>query len=378
MKTVSIDGYIGYHWWDDSGVTAKKVKQQLDGILDGEEIHIEINSSGGSVYEGAVIFNLIRDYAKSHPVSVRINCLAMSMASYIALAARTVNKDSKITVCDNSILMIHNPWMYTWGDYRELKKDSEYLEKLAAMYSSVHCIASGKSEGDIRKAMDEESFYIGKEIIDAGFANEYEAFSGESDDDVAASVSKNTPNALDRDTLVRNAKTAANEAMEAARAAGQKDGKAYRGDLQKAAAFYQVITPPAAAGGETFTSGGGGNMKPEELLAKHKDCYDAVFALGEKAALEKERARVQAHIKLAKGVGAFSTAIKYIESGDSVLDENVHAEYLELSIKKRHLEARNDDEIGDISPGGDEKADAKAIGDAFRAGLRGKTIGGDQ
>ena len=93
MKTVLIDGYIGYHWWDDSGITAKKVKQQLDGILDGEEIYLEINSSGGSVYEGAVIFNLIRDYAKSHPVSVRINCLAMSMASYIALAARTVNKD---------------------------------------------------------------------------------------------------------------------------------------------------------------------------------------------------------------------------------------------------------------------------------------------
>ena len=119
-------------------------------------------------------------------------------------------------------------------------------------------------------------------------------------------------------------------------------------------------------------------MKPEELLAKHKDCYDAVFALGEKAALEKERARVQAHIKLGKGVGALATAVKYIESGESVLDESVHAEYLELSFKKRHLEARNADEIGDISPGGDEKADAKAIGDVFRAGLRGKIIGGEQ
>jgi len=378
MKTVLIDDKIGYNWWDGSGVTAKKVKQQLDGILDGEDIYIEINSPGGSVYEGAVIFNLIRDYAKSHPVSVRINCLAMSMASYIALAARTVDKDSKITVCDNSIFMIHNPWMYTWGDYRELKKDSEYLEKLAAMYGSVHCIASGKSERDIRKAMDEGTFYVGKEIIDAGFANEYEAFSGEDNDDVAASANKYTPNALDRDTLVRNAKTTANEAMEVARAAGQKNGKAYRSDLEKAVAFYQVSTPPAAAGGEIITSGGGGNMKPEELLAKHKDCYDAVFALGEKAALKKERARVQAHIMLGKEAGALDTAVKYIEGGDSSMDEKIRAEYLALSMKKNRLQARYDDEIGDISPGGDEKADAKAIGDAFRAGLRGKIIGGDQ
>ncbi|MCL2410062.1 MAG: Clp protease ClpP [Treponema sp.] len=377
MKTVLIDDKIGYNWWDGSGVTAKKLKQQLDGILDGEEINIVINSPGGSVYEGAVIFNLIRDYAKSHPVSVRINCLAMSMASYIALAARTVNKDSKITVCDNSIFMIHNPWMYTWGDYRELKKDSDYLEKLAAMYGSVHCITSGKSEKDIRKAMDEETFYVGKEIIDAGFANEYEAFSND-DDGIAASAGEITPNTLDRDTLVRNAKTAANEAMEAARAAGQKDGKAYRGDLEKAVAFYQVTTPPAAAGGEIITSGGGGNMKPEELLAKNKDCYDAVFALGEKAALEKERARVQAHIMLGKEAGALDTAVKYIEGGESSMDEKIRAEYLALSMKKSRLEARNDDDVGDTNLGGDGKADGKALADAFRAGVRGKMIGGTE
>jgi len=376
MKTVLIDDKIGYNWWDDSGITAKKVKKQLDGILDGEEIYIEINSPGGSVYEGAAIFNLIRDYAKSHPVSVRINCMAMSMASYIALAARTVDKNSKITVCDNSIFMIHNPWMYTWGDYRELKKDSEYLEKLAAMYGSVHSIASGTPEKDIRKAMDEDTFYIGKEIIDAGFANEYEAFTVGDNDDVAASANKIAPNAFDRDTLVRNAKTAANEAMETARVAGQKDGKAYRSDLEKAVAFYQVITPPAAAGGETNTSGGG-SMKPEDLLAKYKDCYDAVFALGEKSALEKERARVQAHIMLGKEAGALGTAVKYIEGGESSMDEKIRAEYLTLSMKKSQLEARDADEVGDINPGGDEKADAKAIGDAFRAGLRGKTIGGE-
>ena len=118
-------------------------------------------------------------------------------------------------------------------------------------------------------------------------------------------------------------------------------------------------------------------MKPEELLAKHKDCYDAVFALGEKAALEKERARVQAHIMLGKEAGALDTAVKYIEGGESSMDEKIRAEYLTLSMKNNRLKARNDDEIGDISPGGDEKADAKAIGDAFRAGLRGKTIGGE-
>ncbi|MDR2068384.1 MAG: hypothetical protein LBP71_00770 [Spirochaetaceae bacterium] len=50
---------------------------------------------------------------------MRINAIAMSMASYIALAARTVNRASKITVCDNSVVMIHNPWGITGNSKRQ-------------------------------------------------------------------------------------------------------------------------------------------------------------------------------------------------------------------------------------------------------------------
>ncbi|MCL2093812.1 MAG: Clp protease ClpP [Treponema sp.] len=370
MKTVTIDDVIGYDWWSDSGITAKKVKQQLEGLLDGEEIYVEINSPGGSVYEGAVIFNLLRDHAKTHPVSVRINCMALSMASYIALAARTVNKNSIITVCDNSIVMIHNPWMYTWGDYRELAKDSEYLEKLAAMYGSVHAYVSGQSDQDIRKAMDEESFYIGKEIIEAGFANTFDTIVQEDDD-----ASGMEPEG--RDNKIINAKFAANKAMDNARAAGQKDGTTYRSELEKAVALNPVIKPPAAAsaGGEKI-SGGGGNMKPEELLAQNKACYDAVFALGEKAALEKERARVNAHILLGKEAGSLDTAVKYIESGESSMDEKIRAEYLALSMKNNRLQARDDDDPGDINVGSEGEADEKDIAQAFRAGVQGKELKG--
>jgi ATP-dependent protease ClpP protease subunit len=106
MKEVFIDGDIGYSYWDDSGVTAKSVREQLNGLEEGEDINITINSPGGSVYEGIVIFNLIRDYAKTHPVLTRINCTAMSMASYIALAARTVDKNAKVSASENSVFMI--------------------------------------------------------------------------------------------------------------------------------------------------------------------------------------------------------------------------------------------------------------------------------
>jgi len=374
MKTVAIDDVIGYDWLTDSGITSKTVRQQLEGLLDGEEIQVEINSPGGSVYEGVVIFNLLRDYAKTHPVSVRINCMALSMASYIALAARTVNKNAVVTVSDNSIVMIHNPWMYTWGDYRDLAKDSEYLEKLAALYGSVHAAVSGQGDKAIRRAMDEESYYVGKEIVDAGFANNFDAITEEQN----ASGSASGLSVNSRDNIIISAKFAANKAMESSRSAGQKDGKAYRSDIEKAVAFYQTKPPTAASAGGEITKSGGGIMKPEELLAQNKACYDAVFALGEKAALDKERARVSAHIMLGKEAGSLETAVKYIESGESSMDEKIRAEYLALSMKKNRIDARNADEPGDVNVGAAGEADAKAIADAFRAGVQGKKIGGDK
>jgi ATP-dependent protease ClpP protease subunit len=370
MKTVSIEGDIGYDWWSDSGVTAKTVKEQLAGLLDGEEIQVNINSAGGSVYEGVVIFNLLRDHAKTHSVSVRINCMALSMASYIALAARTVDRNATITVSDNSVVMIHNPWTYTWGDYRDLQKEALYLEKLAAMYGSVHAAVSGQSEKDIRKAMDDETYYVGKEIVEVGFANNFDAI-----------VEEASGGAIDvRDNLIINAKFAVNKAMESARAAEKKDGSAYRNELEKAVALYQGYKPPAAAsagGVITNKTPGGGSMKPEELLAQDKACYDAVFALGEKAALEKEQARVSAHIMLGKEAGSLETAAKYIEEGKSSMDEAVRAEYLALSMKNNRIAARNADDVGDISTSqGGEDVDAKAVSHAFALGVQGKTMEG--
>lgn len=369
MKTVAIEGDIGYDWWTDSGVTAKTVKEQLSGLLDGEEIQVNINSAGGSIFEGIVIFNLLRDHARTHPVSVRINCMAMSIASYVALAARTVDKNARIAVSENSIMMIHNPYTVARGDYREFRSAADYLEKLSVLYGSVHAAVSGKPEDEIRTAMDNETFYVGAEIIDSGFANVFDAITEEEGGSADA-----------KNNLIINAKCAANKAIENARAALEKNGSAYRADIERAVALYAGKPPLLATDAGVEARGlkrGGGNMKPEELLAQDKACYDAVFALGEKAALEKERARVNAHIMLAREAGSLETAAKYIEEGRSSMDEAVRAEYLALSMKSNRIAARAADGPGDLNIAqGGEAADAKAFSSAFSLGVQGKTMEG--
>ena len=91
MLKIAIDREIS-RWY---GINDKDIAYQLNQAQPGEEIEIVINSPGGDVYTGVAIFNLIREAAKTHCVIVKIVGIAASMASYIMLAPRTVNKNLK-------------------------------------------------------------------------------------------------------------------------------------------------------------------------------------------------------------------------------------------------------------------------------------------
>jgi ATP-dependent protease ClpP protease subunit len=377
MKEVLINGDIGYDWFsEDGGITAKTITRQLDGLAAGEDIRISINSAGGSVNEGFVIFNMIRDYAKTHPISVIIDCMAMSIASYIALAARTVDAKAKITARENSIFAIHNPYTYTHGDYRDLKRMSDYLEKITSVYASAHIAVSGKTEKEIRAAMDEETFYVGQEIEAAGFANDYEALPNGENENTESTAAY-------RDNIIITAKFALNKTVEQAQKAEAKNPTAYYGDLEKTVAFIIPNTPAASntKTGEKININLGGTMKPEELLAQDKELYDAIFALGEKAGIDKERARVCAHLLLGEKSESLALSAKHIKAGVSTSDETVQAEYFAAKLDKGRISARNDDNLGDIHTGGEEGAgggpeDDARINAAFEKGFSGKDLGG--
>jgi ATP-dependent protease ClpP protease subunit len=387
MKTILIDDEIGYDWWTDSGVTAKSVQEQLNDIPDGEDIEIEINSPGGSVYEGAVIFNLIREIAKTHSVSVRLNCMALSMASYIALAARTVDANARVTAMDNSVLMIHNPWTISQGDYQQLRKDADYLEKLADMYAKVHSYVSGQGNDQIRQAMDNETWYVGREIVDAGFANNFEEITPKKGEDVADDA---VAFAAARKTAIENARAKFREMNSKTLAALAEHKQRPTDDAQRAAALADKLfiaksvdrsAPAASSGGGTDHStrieqSKGGCMKPEELQAQDKACYDEVLALGEKGAVEKERARVAALLKRGEKCNAMDIAMKHIQDGKAASDDDVVDEFLNAATDKKREQARLDDNIGPISGQGDigGGGDKNESVDAFVKGLRGEKL----
>lgn len=156
---VSIFGEIG-----DWGVSAADFASQLSAIPEDHAITVRINSQGGSVTEGYAIYNALKRRAN---VTTVVEGLAASMASVIMLAG------SKIQANANSLIVIHNPLlMGATGNAEELRKLAADIEKIGMQITGIYVAATGKSEADVKAAMDAETMFTAEEAKAWGLVQE--------------------------------------------------------------------------------------------------------------------------------------------------------------------------------------------------------------
>jgi len=156
MKKIKIIGVIGDEY------TESDTARELDDA-GGAPVEIWISSPGGDAYESYAIHNRIKTYEGK--TSVVINGLAASAASYIALAGDDVR------VFDNSIYMIHNPWLVAIGGEDEMTKAGRILSRTRETFADAYASRSGGTRQEMFELMDAETYLYGGEIIDAGFAD---------------------------------------------------------------------------------------------------------------------------------------------------------------------------------------------------------------
>jgi ATP-dependent Clp endopeptidase proteolytic subunit ClpP len=157
---VSIYDEIGF-----GGVTAKSFLAELK-KLSGQRVHLRINSVGGSVVEGAAIYNALRRHKGG--LVVHIDALAASMASVIAMAG------DETLIADNALVMIHNPWGMTMGDADELRKEADILDKLKATLVNAYVRKTGMEAEQVAQMMDDETWLNATEAVALGFADAIE------------------------------------------------------------------------------------------------------------------------------------------------------------------------------------------------------------
>ena len=163
-NTIGIYDPIGYDYWDDSGVTAKRISAALRS-LDGADVVVNINSPGGDVFEGLAIYNLLREY-KGH-VTVRVLGVAASAASFIAMAA------DEIQIARAGFFMIHNAWTGLWGNRNDLRETADFLEQIDDTIADIYHVRSGLSMDELKVDMDKERWINGRDAIDSGFADAF-------------------------------------------------------------------------------------------------------------------------------------------------------------------------------------------------------------
>lgn len=125
---------------------------------------LNINSPGGSYFEGAAIFNLLRAY----PNRIMVNVLgeAASAASLVAMAGDTIRMH------DGALMMIHSAAGLAMGNKKDMRDLANILDKVDNVAASVYAARTGNSRERVLQLMEAETWMSPEDAVKNGFADE--------------------------------------------------------------------------------------------------------------------------------------------------------------------------------------------------------------
>lgn len=127
-------------------------------------ITVWINSPGGDCVAAAQIYNMLMDYP--HDVTVKVDGIAASAASVIAMAGTTV------LMSPVSMMMIHNPMTVAMGDTEEMQKAIDMLAEVKESIINAYEIKTNLSRAKISHLMDAETWMNANRAVELGFADD--------------------------------------------------------------------------------------------------------------------------------------------------------------------------------------------------------------
>lgn len=175
---------IGFGFF--GGKSAKQFRKELKEVLNAtpkpKRLIIRVNSPGGQAFDGFAMANAIREV--DIPTVSIVEGWAASAASTVAIAADTVRMHK------TSMMMIHNPWSFAFGESKDMRKEADILDKIRDVIAEDYERKSGQDMKKILAAMDAETWFKASEAEEFGLA-----------DEVIDSEKKNAVLAWDIDTL---------------------------------------------------------------------------------------------------------------------------------------------------------------------------------
>ncbi len=324
-------------WWTgertgEPAVTSETVNRELARLREASHVTVRLNSCGGDLYAGLAIHDVLR--ALPAEVTVRVEGIAASAASVIACAG------DRVVVTPGSILMVHEGALalcgyYTGSDVRALSADMDAgVRAMLGVYSAK----TGRTVEELRPVVEAETWLVGQEIVDAGFADELDDYSGEGGADEVTTDEGG-------ETVIAGVAHDLSRFRHVPDLAARVSASVRRVTQAPAAtpAVSEMAAPPCAA-----TEEKGESMNLSELREQHPDLVAEIEA----AARQAERDRLAAIDEVAGGLPA--DLVREAKYGERPMD----AEQMALAALRAQVRRR------DAATEDDRRAAAQFLADA--------------
>lgn len=160
-NTLRLEGPIAEEsWWGDE-VTPAQFRADL--AAHPGDLTVYINSPGGDVVAGSLIYSMLREH--NGKITVRIDGLAASAASVVAMAG------DRVEMAPTAYMMIHNAATIALGNKADMQAAADMLAEVDRGIRTAYALKTGKSERELAKMMDAETWMSAPKALEDGFCD---------------------------------------------------------------------------------------------------------------------------------------------------------------------------------------------------------------
>lgn len=153
-------------WGYESGFYCPDdVRNAINKLEPGEELLLEVNSIGGSVFGGNEIYSLLEGC--SNPTRAVIQSMAASAASYMIMPC------DRIEIHLPAQLMIHRASTYVWGNSEDMQQAQQMLDVTDGAILDTYCRRCGNriSRDELATMMENETYISSADALRYGLVD---------------------------------------------------------------------------------------------------------------------------------------------------------------------------------------------------------------
>ena len=186
MREISLNGYIDEEVWFGDEITPDSLHESLYGADNQftDDVHIRLNSYGGSCNAATRMHDDIRAYPGS--VSITVSGTAASAATVLAMAAK------RLEMTPGSMFMVHDPSIIAWGNEGDLTEAIGLLRACKESILNVYATRCNKQRGEVAAMMTASTWMDAKAALENGFID------GLAEEERSGAMNSTKPRQVDR------------------------------------------------------------------------------------------------------------------------------------------------------------------------------------